>query len=144
MRRRAGKRAHGLFGHVVWTVPHQSYDTSHGAEVDDPAFSTFFEVGIAGLHESQIRDGSCVEVALQLLDRKFDDRRQDSGTIECVVHENVDPAVGGHDFVDRSLDLICVADNTERRAAIFDDICNNAFDALGRSRKNCNLGTFSG
>lgn len=66
-------------------------------------------------------------------------------TIESIVHENVDAAVRSDNLVHRGRDLIGftdVADDAERGAAGFDDIRDNAFDAFGGPRKNCDLRAF--
>jgi len=47
---------------------------------------------------------------LELLDRKFDDGRLHDGRVESVVNEDVDTAPSRGDLLDRSFDLIGVAD----------------------------------
>ena len=73
----------------------------------------------------------------------MDERRR--GRIEGVVHEDVDPAIGGDHLVHRRLDLIGiadVADNAERGAAGGLDVGNDSVHIGGRERKNGHLRAF--
>lgn len=63
-----------------------------------------------GLHRAQNGDGANVEVALQLVDRQFQDGRFDHRGIERVIHEDIDAAPGRGNRLDCSLDLLDIAD----------------------------------
>lgn len=55
------------------------------------------------------------------------------GAIECVVHQNVNPAVSGDDLVDCSGDLVNLAHlahNADRRATGLNGVRSNAINTV--------------
>ncbi|CDM63062.1 hypothetical protein LPU83_pLPU83d_1692 (plasmid) [Rhizobium favelukesii] len=104
-------------------------------------------MGIASLHRSQICNRPHVEVALQLINRKVDDRRVNHCGIKGDIHKDVDPAESFHDLSNGVRDLIAIAEVAfypERTTTQGLNMIDDRGDVRRSNRPDSDFRSFSG